>query len=102
MARSHSRRQIPRSPRKISCFTSLPPRRSTRRSTIHCHSWPHRLKKSLRNRKVQMPGLIEKQQPLPAEEAATPVVGTVETDRKSTRLNSSHLGISYAVFCLYK
>src|SRR5258705_3483774 len=23
-------------------------------------------------------------------------------DRKSTRLNSSHLGISYAVFCLYK
>src|ERR1035441_10955527 len=23
-----------------------------------------------------------------------------ETDRKSTRLNSSHLGISYAVFCL--
>src|SRR5258705_924317 len=25
-----------------------------------------------------------------------------ETDRKSTRLNSSHLGISYAVFCLEK
>src|SRR5947199_8661147 len=25
-----------------------------------------------------------------------------ETDRKSTRLNSSHLGISYAVFCLQK
>src|ERR1035438_9593399 len=24
----------------------------------------------------------------------------VQTDRKSTRLNSSHLGISYAVFCL--
>src|SRR5205814_6101592 len=32
-------------------------------------------------------------------------VGTDETeveDRKSTRLNSSHLGISYAVFCLKK
>src|SRR5438045_8358085 len=26
----------------------------------------------------------------------------VERDRKSTRLNSSHLGISYAVFCLKK
>src|SRR5205814_2976239 len=26
----------------------------------------------------------------------------VQTDRKSTRLNSSHLGISYAVFCLKK
>src|SRR5258705_4832183 len=25
-----------------------------------------------------------------------------EPDRKSTRLNSSHLGISYAVFCLEK
>src|SRR5256885_2473902 len=27
---------------------------------------------------------------------------TGETDRKSTRLNSSHLVISYAVFCLKK
>src|SRR5258705_7246173 len=26
----------------------------------------------------------------------------VNTDRKSARLNSSHLGISYAVFCLKK
>src|SRR5205814_9184537 len=28
--------------------------------------------------------------------------GTIGKDRKSTRLNSSHLGISYAVFCLKK
>src|SRR2546426_7773000 len=28
--------------------------------------------------------------------------GAVGTDRKSTRLNSSHLVISYAVFCLKK
>src|ERR1035438_7651970 len=27
---------------------------------------------------------------------------TITLDRKSTRLNSSHLGISYAVFCLKK
>src|SRR5262245_64403684 len=27
---------------------------------------------------------------------------SAERDRKSTRLNSSHLGISYAVFCLKK
>src|SRR5262245_63907170 len=27
---------------------------------------------------------------------------TLGSDRKSTRLNSSHLGISYAVFCLKK
>src|SRR5205814_6695605 len=49
--------------------------------------------------------------------SAAPVLGTPSTanaasmhpapasmlaDRKSTRLNSSHLGISYAVFCLKK
>src|SRR5437899_7141163 len=28
--------------------------------------------------------------------------GAENRDRKSTRLNSSHLGISYAVFCLKK
>src|SRR5258705_5073628 len=31
-----------------------------------------------------------------------PVHVAVSLDRKSTRLNSSHLGISYAVFCLKK
>src|SRR5437899_8185525 len=30
------------------------------------------------------------------------VVNGGDEDRKSTRLNSSHLGISYAVFCLKK
>src|SRR5437899_7462965 len=30
------------------------------------------------------------------------VGGVLLEDRKSTRLNSSHLGISYAVFCLKK
>src|SRR5262245_48109712 len=29
-----------------------------------------------------------------------PSITTLSLDRKSTRLNSSHLGISYAVFCL--
>src|SRR5262245_62522901 len=29
-------------------------------------------------------------------------VAILDADRKSTRLNSSHLGISYAVFCLKK
>src|SRR5205814_4966391 len=29
-------------------------------------------------------------------------IAFLESDRKSTRLNSSHLGISYAVFCLKK
>src|SRR5262245_64998084 len=30
------------------------------------------------------------------------LAGSISGDRKSTRLNSSHLGISYAVFCLKK
>src|SRR5262245_62836585 len=34
-------------------------------------------------------------------EVRTSELQTIE-DRKSTRLNSSHLGISYAVFCLKK
>src|SRR3712207_7580303 len=31
-----------------------------------------------------------------------PRLGEVKVDRKSTRLNSSHANISYAVFCLKK
>src|SRR3712207_7303823 len=38
-------------------------------------------------------------EPGPAEDAAEQVVAR---DRKSTRLNSSHANISYAVFCLKK
>src|SRR5688572_32521862 len=38
-------------------------------------------------------------QDLPYREAVT---AAVEQDRKSTRLNSSHSQISYAVFCLKK
>src|ERR1035441_7212144 len=35
----------------------------------------------------------------PAFEFNWGAVANVQLDRKSTRLNSSHLGISYAVFC---
>src|SRR6266480_7217834 len=31
-----------------------------------------------------------------------PVLASLARDRKSTRLNSSHMSISYAVFCLKK
>src|SRR5262245_62736286 len=34
--------------------------------------------------------------------AGIPSTSFLARDRKSTRLNSSHLGISYAVFCLKK
>src|SRR2546430_5966576 len=38
----------------------------------------------------------------PAAEDSTSRAGRAITDRKSTRLNSSHSQISYAVFCLKK
>src|SRR5207249_9832642 len=37
-----------------------------------------------------------------AATASTLMLGGVVGDRKSTRLNSSHVSISYAVFCLKK
>src|SRR5690625_6929444 len=41
---------------------------------------------------------------LPAQHVCPPVARTQQgrRDRKSTRLNSSHVAISYAVFCLKK
>src|SRR5205814_10607378 len=58
---------------------------------------------------------VEKRPPLPGRHLEERLVGQKEgddenqhqaarqvLDRKSTRLNSSHLGISYAVFCLKK
>src|SRR5258705_1209293 len=44
-----------------------------------------------------------RQRPAPAragQEGLLPACSRGGIDRKSTRLNSSHLGISYAVFCL--
>src|SRR5437870_10964240 len=37
-----------------------------------------------------------------AQPYQVPVLGMATGDRKSTRLNSSHVAISYAVFCLKK
>src|SRR5438270_8932983 len=49
----------------------------------------------------RVPALVPqpRRPPLPADEAAE---RAQELDRKSTRLNSSHSQISYAVFCLKK
>src|SRR3712207_3457313 len=44
----------------------------------------------------------EKIEEVEAEEYPNIRIGSFEKDRKSTRLNSSHANISYAVFCLKK
>src|SRR5690606_41700843 len=46
---------------------------------------------------LQIAGLMNK-----AGNANTQIAGLINVDRKSTRLNSSHVKISYAVFCLKK
>src|SRR5439155_11608950 len=43
--------------------------------------------------------VVFERQKLPAPDAK---ITTLRSDRKSTRLNSSHVAISYAVFCLKK
>src|SRR5258708_24309507 len=48
------------------------------------------------------PELLREEKDRPGVEAARPRQGDPSPDRKSTRLNSSHQIISYAVFCLKK
>src|SRR5690625_5709024 len=45
---------------------------------------------------------IEGAQPPVVDDGGVAVHGALLRDRKSTRLNSSHVAISYAVFCLKK
>src|SRR5947207_6377148 len=49
-------------------------------------------------RRVFLRGVVN----FPAPSFVFPVLGAGKLDRKSTRLNSSHTVISYAVFCLKK
>src|SRR2546430_5291330 len=48
------------------------------------------------------PRLVHPVYTLPGGDRAGPAGGAPDVDRKSTRLNSSHSQISYAVFCLKK
>src|SRR5690606_40749060 len=48
------------------------------------------------------PGRPHDRQPGPAADRLHRRAGPDQPDRKSTRLNSSHVKISYAVFCLKK
>src|SRR5690606_40877779 len=47
------------------------------------------------------PAAVAAPAPIPTT-TSEPAPATVSPDRKSTRLNSSHVKISYAVFCLKK
>src|SRR2546426_9199730 len=62
--------------------------------------------RSVRDGRVQRRSRGDVRVPLPGDQPVLPGGGgeadRQEEDRKSTRLNSSHLVISYAVFCLKK
>src|SRR5437899_7290314 len=76
-----------------------PPRSTLFPYTTLFRSAEHELER--RQREERDPGLRIGQQCHP--ESLRARVGIPDgIDRKSTRLNSSHLGISYAVFCLKK
>src|SRR5688500_19382929 len=55
-----------------------------------------------RSRQAVSEAMLRQYAQLAASEFARIARRDIETDRKSTRLNSSHLVISYAVFCLKK
>src|SRR3989442_11894096 len=68
---------------------------------------PVDLGRAQREQALDLPGLIVRVQVevdarRDLQRRANQVEGEVRPDRKSTRLNSSHVRISYAVFCLKK
>src|SRR5262245_64643760 len=62
-----------------------------------CRCWAVEDRWCARTRSPPVPGLNTSGSPSAPSGKPSP-----RPDRKSTRLNSSHLGISYAVFCLKK
>src|SRR5205814_8822648 len=68
------------------------------------HSFPTRRSSDLSNptRRKSAPSGASGSIPVAANPQSRSIGTKPPKDRKSTRLNSSHLGISYAVFCLKK
>src|SRR5207249_11591775 len=53
-------------------------------------------------RSSNLPWVVEQSRLAKQIHLPTLLINDLEADRKSTRLNSSHVSISYAVFCLKK
>src|SRR5438045_7168011 len=68
--------------------------------TRNCRAISHLLRATLRKSRTSASVVTSQQKIGEPVTREAPIKG--KGDRKSTRLNSSHLGISYAVFCLKK
>src|SRR5947199_8104773 len=98
-------RKLPSYWRTVLCFFSGPGDRRI------LYSFPTRRSSDLPGRyqprtRMDEQSLAELAQSIRSQGLLQPLVVRIDcassADRKSTRLNSSHLGISYAVFCLTK
>src|SRR5690606_41675220 len=76
-------------------FYSYRPRRNL-------HSFPTRRSSDLYQLHHHHQNSMQQQQKQPQANGTESKASSVASDRKSTRLNSSHVKISYAVFCLKK
>src|SRR5690348_18168639 len=68
------------------------------RNRIAAH--PRRVTRADHEQPLPIPALVRDRHRRAGEDAA--FLEAIDVDRKSTRLNSSHPSISYAVFCLKK
>src|SRR5439155_26248071 len=76
---------------------SRPPPISSRRGHVH-----HRVERGLASREPEEIDGLVRDRSVPGREPVQALPDEAVEDRKSTRLNSSHVAISYAVFCLKK
>src|SRR5205814_3647875 len=89
----------------LMCSLILGPRCPPRKKAVPCSSdvrGPLLVRSSLSGLVIVLTLPVNEEEghrPYLSQSAYPGSVNTI-TDRKSTRLNSSHLGISYAVFCL--
>src|SRR3712207_8348790 len=67
-----------------------------------CNAWELMLKAELLKRGKKIYYKDKKDRTISLDVAIRKIYSDTNTDRKSTRLNSSHANISYAVFCLIK
>src|SRR5699024_11351519 len=78
---------------------SAPDRSSSPASSSACSEPPHGRTPLMNPLMSEANGLLPQLQRLRRTLHAHPEIGLDLPDRKSTRLNSSHVSISYAVFC---